>query len=66
MTTLAQIMDDRDISISELAEVLDLSEKTVSAYYHGSKRPGRVTALNIARILDTDITMEDLINDKDD
>lgn len=47
-------MDDRGISINDMAEALDLSEKTVSAYYRGSKKIGRKTLTNIIKILDLD------------
>lgn len=50
-----QIMDDRDISIEDMAEVLDLSESTVGMYYNGYRKPTGKVLLNIIKILDLDV-----------
>ena len=50
-----QIMDDRDISIEDMAEALNLSENTIGMYYNGYRKPTGKVLLNIVKILDLDV-----------
>ena len=52
---LKQVMDDRDISIEDMAQVLNLSESCVKSYYYGYRKPGDKVTLNIIKILDLDM-----------
>lgn len=45
-------MDNRNISIKELAEILNLSERTIRGYYKGWAKPGKKVKLNLLKILD--------------
>lgn len=45
-------MDNRNIPIKELAEILNLSERTVRGYYKGWNKPGKKVKLNLLKILD--------------
>lgn len=45
-------IDNRNISIKELAEILNLSERTVRGYYKGWTKPGKKVKLNLLKILD--------------
>lgn len=48
-------MDDREISIEDMAEVLNLKNETVKGYYYGYHNPGKKVTLNIIKILDLDV-----------
>lgn len=52
---LKEVMDDREISIEDMAQVLNLSNNTVMSYYYGYRKPGDKVTLNIIKILDLDI-----------
>ncbi len=52
---LKQVMDDRDISIEDMAQVLNLSESCVKNYYYGYRNPSDKVTLNIVKILDLDM-----------
>jgi len=49
---IQKTMDDRGISISELAEILNLSERTVRSYYKGWSKPGKIARMNILKVFD--------------
>lgn len=53
-------MDERDISIKELSETLDIAENTVRNYYFGWKKPGKKVRLNLIKIFDLE---EDEVDD---
>lgn len=55
-TRIKEIMDDNGITIEEMADVLDRSEKSVEAYYRGYRVPGKEVALNMAKILDVSVS----------
>ena len=57
---IRQIMDERDISIKELSETLDIAENTVRNYYFGWKKPGKKVRLNLIKIFDLE---EDEVDD---
>lgn len=52
---LKEVMDDREISIEDMAQVLNLSNNTVMSYYYGYRKPSDKVTLNIIKILDLDI-----------
>ena len=52
---LKQVMDDRDISIEDMAQALNLPESCVKNYYYGYRKPGDKVTLNIIKILDLDM-----------
>ena len=52
MNWIKEIMDDRGVTIEEMAEILDLSERTVKGYYMGWNKPGRIVKLNLMKIFD--------------
>ncbi len=47
-----KVVDERGLTLSEVAEGAALAEKTVRAYYNGSKRIGRKTTCNLLKTLD--------------
>ena len=53
-----KVVDDRNIDLDEIAQVVDLEEKTVKEYYNGRRKIGRKTKLNLMKILD--LTEEDV------
>ena len=52
---LKQVMDDRDISIEDMAQALNLSESTIKMYYNEYRKPTGKVLLNIIKILDLDM-----------
>ena len=46
---LRRVMDDREISIEDMAEVLNLAEGTVRSYYYGYKNPNDKVTVNYSR-----------------
>lgn len=57
---IRQYMDENNISIKELAEILNLSERTVRGYYKGWNEPGRKVALNIMKVFDMDLEEQEI------
>jgi predicted transcriptional regulator len=53
-------MDKQEISIEELAEIMDLSVHTISGYYHGWSKPGKKVRINLIKIFDLE---EDEVDD---
>lgn len=51
---IRKAMDDRGITIEEMADALALAPSTVKNYYRGWQEPGRIIRQNIIRILDLD------------
>lgn len=51
-------VNDRDIDLAELADVVDLAEKTVREYYTGHRKIGWKAKMNLMKILD--LTEEDI------
>lgn len=51
-------VDDRDIDLAELADVVDLAERTVREYYSGKRKIGWKAKMNLMKILD--LTEEDI------
>lgn len=49
---IREYMDDNGISVRELAEILNLSERTVRGYYKGWQKPGKKIMLNILKVFD--------------
>ena len=47
-------MDNRGITIEELAEASILSERTISNYYKGKSKPGKKARINLLKLLDYD------------
>lgn len=44
--------DRNDVTLEEIAEILDVEERTVQRYVTNERKPGRVTLLNLAKVLD--------------
>lgn len=51
-------IDDRDIDLAELADVVDLEERTIREYYTGKRKIGWKAKMNLMKILD--LTEEDI------
>ena len=54
MNWIKKAMDDRGITIEEMADALALAPSTVKNYYRGWQEPGRIIRQNIIMILDLD------------
>lgn len=52
---IRELLDDAEISIEEFAELVGITEKSMSNYYYGWRNPGKRLALNMAKILDVDV-----------
>ena len=63
VTRVQEIMDERGITIEDLADALNISKITMHNYYYGKKVPGKVIALNMAKILDVEF---DYLMNKED
>lgn len=67
MNRIKQLMDDRDITIEDLADYLDITESTVTEYYNGTRKPGREILWNMSRLFE--VSQDYLLgksNDMDD
>lgn len=51
---LKQMMDDREITIEEMADCIGVKERTMFEYYHGWRDIGRDTLRQICKVLDLD------------
>ena len=49
---IKKYMDDNEVSIAELADILNLSRRTVKGYYKRWQKPGKKIMLNIMKIFD--------------
>ena len=61
---IREIMDDQDVTVEEMADVLDINVRTMRGYYNGSKAPGRSLAINMAKILD--VSVRDILGEGSD
>ena len=55
VTRIREIIDERGITIEDLADVLNINKRTIRNYYYGTRVPGKVVALNMAKILDVEL-----------
>jgi DNA-binding transcriptional regulator YiaG len=62
MNWIKKAMDEKEVSIEELADALGLTWGTVRNYYRGWTKPGKNIRLNIIRILELD---EEEVNERE-